>query len=35
MIKLAEFIRFKQLSDAVSAAVATNYFISEDEKSLD
>lgn len=35
MINLAEFIRFHQLSDAVCAAVATNFFISEDEKSLD
>jgi hypothetical protein len=35
VIKLAEFIRFHELSDAVSAAVATNFFIGEDEKSLD
>lgn len=32
---MAEFIRFHELSDAVSAAVATNFFIGVDEKSLD
>ena len=32
---MAQFIRFHQLSDSVSAAVATNYFINEDQKSLD
>jgi hypothetical protein len=35
VINLAEFIRFHQLSDAVCAAVATNFFIGEDEQSLD
>jgi hypothetical protein len=35
VINLAEFIRFHELSDAVCAAVATNFFIGEDEKALD
>ena len=35
MIILSRFLRFHQLTDAISAAVAVNYFIGEDEKSLE
>jgi len=32
---LSRFLRFHQLTDAISAAVAVNYFIGDDEKSLE
>lgn len=35
VIKLAHFIRFHQLSDAVSVAVASNFYVGPDEKALE
>lgn len=35
MVTLTRFLRFHQLTDAISAAIAVNYFIGDDEKSLE
>jgi Glu-tRNA(Gln) amidotransferase subunit E-like FAD-binding protein len=35
VITLSRFLRFHQLTDAISAAVAVNYFIGDDEKALE
>jgi len=35
VVALSRFLRFHQLTDAISAAVAVNYFIGDDEKSLE
>ncbi len=35
MIALSRFIGFHQLTDAIGAAVAVNYYIAEDDKSLE